>query len=136
MVGKLKFCFRVEKFIPKRPTKKYSSSDPSKQIISAGLAGNLIPLSTVENLEYKAFVAVSNLKCQVPSRKHQQNILTKNRQKMRKSILKEELHLKSVCLTIDLWSNKKTSFFLGTTGHHFMDWCMKSVIISCKYFKG
>ena len=41
----------------------------------------------------------------------------------------------SVCLTVDLWSNKQMKGFLGITGHFTLYWQLKSVMICSKRFK-
>ena len=131
----------METFVQSSTTKKYSSSDPNQQIITDALvtfiAGNLIPLSTVENPEFKALFEALNPKYQVPSRKHLSTKLLYKKSTEIQSKLKEQLRsVESVCLTIDIWSNRQIKGFLGITGHYIMDWCMKSIMVSCKRFKG
>ena len=42
----------------------------------------------------------------------------------------------SVCLTIDLWSNRQMRGFIGITGHCIINWTMESVMLACKRFTG
>ena len=90
---------------------KYPASDPTqKQITNASvsfIATNLTPLSVVENPDFKAFIESLNPKYQLPSRKHLSTKILQQKSSEIQSDIKEKIHsVQSVCLTIDLWSNR------------------------------
>ncbi|CAG2221217.1 unnamed protein product [Mytilus edulis] len=131
----------ISNFTKSTSVSKYSANDASQMQITDALvsfvAGNLTPLSVVESPEFKTFVESLNPKYQLPSRKHLSTKLLHQKASNIQSNIKEKLRsAESVCLTIDLWSNRQMKGFLGITGHFILDWCMKSIMVSCKRFKG
>ncbi|XP_071166549.1 zinc finger BED domain-containing protein 4-like [Mytilus edulis] len=131
----------ISNFTKSTSVSKYSANDASQMQITDALvsfvAGNLTPLSVVESPEFKTFVESLNPKYQLPSRKHLSTKLLHQKASNIQSNIKEKLlSAESVCLTIDLWSNRQMKGFLGITGHFILDWCMKSIMVSCKRFKG
>ena len=42
----------------------------------------------------------------------------------------------SVCLTLDLWTNRQMPAFIGITGHFITEWELKSVMVSFKRIRG
>jgi hypothetical protein len=101
------------------------------------IAKNLMPLSIVDSHYFCAFIEAIDPKYKIPSRKHLQSTLLHEREKKLKNELEQQLQkADSICLTIDLWSNRQMKGFIGITGHFMADWSMKSVMISCKPFKG
>ena len=80
------------------------------------IAGNLTPLSIIESSEFKTLVEALDPKYQIPSRKHLSTKLLHQKSTKIQSSLREQLRsVESVCLTIDLWSNRQMKGFLGIT---------------------
>lgn len=120
---------------------KYRSSDPRQLQITDAIvmfiAGDLLPLSTVESDNFKNLMTIADPKYQLPSRKHFTSKLLHEKSSEKRENIKAVLKkAESVCLTIDLWSSRQMRGFLGITGHFILDWAMKSVMICCKIFKG
>ena len=124
-----------------RPESKYSSTDRRQVQITDALvlyiASDLVPLSVVESEYFSNLMKILDSRYQLPSRKH---LSTKHLEEKSTSVqanLKGSLqNAPSVCLTIDLWSNRQMKGFLGITGHFILDWTMQTVMIACKRFKG
>ena len=129
----------LETFI--QPKSKYAKTD-SRQIdlndaTVEFIAGNLLPLSTVESPKFQKLCEKLDPKFQVPSRKYLASKLIVDKANRIEDNLKQQLSkAQNVCLTLDLWSNRQMSAFLGITGHFIIDWELKSVMIACNKFKG
>ena len=54
----------------------------------------------------------------------------------RERVLVKLAQAQSVCLTIDLWSNRQMRGFIGITGHCIINWTMESVMLTRKRFTG
>ncbi|XP_062579450.1 zinc finger BED domain-containing protein 4-like [Saccostrea cucullata] len=124
-----------------RGTSKYSSNDPNQQQITDALlhfiAGDLLPLSIVDSKYFQNLMEKVNPKYQLPSRKHLSTTLIQEKSTEIRNELKENMaRAVSLCLTVDIWSNRQMRGFLGITGHYIHEWQMKSVMICCKRFKG
>jgi hypothetical protein len=124
-----------------KATVKYSANDPNQQQITDALvhfiAGDLIPISIVESAYFQNLLEKLNPKYQVPSRKHlATKIIQEKSTEIRNGLKKNLTNAVSVCLTIDIWSNRQMRGFLGITGHYINEWQMKSVMICCRRFKG
>ena len=123
-----------------KENKKFHKDDPrNKELTNALLlyiAGDLCPLSVVESPYFRNLMKKAEPRFKVPSRKHLSDRLLNEKADEIKNKVKEELkRAESVCLTVDLWSNKQMKGFIGITGHYILDWKIKSVMISCKRFK-
>ncbi|XP_063448231.1 E3 SUMO-protein ligase ZBED1-like [Mytilus trossulus] len=119
----------ISNFTKSTSVSKYSANDASQMQITDALvsfvAGNLTPLSVVESPEFKTFVESLNPKYQLPSRKHLSTKLLHQKASNIQSNIKEKLRsAESVCLTIDLWSNRQMKGFLEITGHFILDWSL------------
>lgn len=131
----------INKFMKSSSTSKYGPKDPRQKAVTDKLvryiAGNLVPLSTVESDDFKQFVEALDPKYQLPSRKHISTKLLIEKSTAIQADVKLKLHAaQSVSLTIDMWSNRQMKGFLGITGHFILDWLMESVMIACKRFRG
>ena len=129
----------IDDYVETKP--KYSQNDQRQIQLTDALvlfiAGDLMPLSVVESTNFRNLCEQLNPRFQVPSRSH----LTKKLLHEKSSEIQSNLKLRlkkaqSVCLTIDMWSNRQMKGFLGITGHYIVDWTMQSVMIACKRFKG
>lgn len=101
------------------------------------IAGDLIPLRTVESEHFKNLMSKLDPKYQLPSRKHMSSkLLHEKAAKIRNNVKLQLKNAESVCLTIDLWSNRDMRGYMGITGHFILDWALKSVMICCKRVKG
>ena len=73
----------------------------------------------------------------VPSRKQLSTRLLGNMAATTRQRVMDKLgQAQSVCLTIDLWSNRQMRGFIGITGHFILNWTMESVMLACKRFTG
>ncbi|XP_053385865.1 zinc finger BED domain-containing protein 4-like [Mercenaria mercenaria] len=120
---------------------KYNHSDPKqKESMNAlvnFIAGDLLPLSTVDSQYFKCFVASLDPKFQVPSRRHlSSKVIHEKARLISNTVKSQQKRAENICLTIDLWSNRSMKGFLGITAHYILDWEMKSAMMACKRFKG
>lgn len=120
---------------------KYSNRDPRQQQITDALvmfiAGDILPLKTVESESFKFLIEKLDPKYQLPSRKYLSSSLLQAKCVEVQNNVKAKLkQAENVCLTVDLWSNRQMRGYLGITGHFILDWTLKSVMVCCKRFKG
>lgn len=115
-------------------TSKYTTHDPKQRKITEALvsfiAGYLTPLSDVENPEFKFLIELLNPRYQLPSRKHFSTKLLLERSTSIQNSLKSKL--RAVECLFDYWP----LVFIGITGHFILGWCMESIMVSCKRFRG
>ena len=124
------------------PTKKYNASDPRQFSMTDSvvnrIAGDLLPLSTVDSPHFKSMMAMAGPRYQVPSRKH----LTTKIIPAKISALRIDLMCmlskadSKICVTIDLWSSRQMRSYYGVTGHFITDWTLYSVMLACTRFSG
>ena len=124
-----------------KPTSVYSSTDHRQIELTDTLVqyitSDLVPLSVVESPFFRKLVNKLDPRYQLPSRKHLSTNLLQAKSETVLDAVKESLQsAPSVCLTIDLWSNRQMKGFLGITGHFIEDWDMRTVMITSKRFKG
>ena len=101
------------------------------------VAGDLLPLSTVDSPYFKNLIEKLDPQFQIPSRKHlSTKLIDEKAAEVKDNLIKQLNKAPSVCLTIDLWSNRQMKGFMGITGHFIKDSTMKSVMTACKQFKG
>lgn len=100
------------------------------------LAEDLLPLSTVESPNFRGLYEKFNPQFQVPSRTHLSSRLIVQKAADIQSQLKTKLsNAQNLCLSLDPWSNRQMTAFLGVTGHYVPDWELKSVMLECKRIK-
>ena len=120
---------------------KYAQNDPKQiQLIDALViftAGGLMPFSVVDSNHFRNLCEQLDPRFQMPRRKYLSSKLLQEKSSEIENNLKLRLKkAQSVCLTINLWSNRQMKGFLGITGHFIVDWTLKSVMIACKRFTG
>ena len=118
---------------------KFDKDDPRyKELTDALLlyiAGDLAPLSVVDSPYFCNMMKKTEPRYQLPSRKHlSSKLLNEKAEEIRDEVKKQLKRAESVCLAVDLWSDKQMKGFLGITGHFILDWQLKSVMICCKRF--
>ena len=121
--------------------KKYNAKDhqqvqTTKAVVSF-IAGNLLPLSTVDSPHFHDLMETLNPRYQVPSRKHLSTKLLPEKkaeiqEKVKISLQKAEM----ICVTVDLWSSRQMKSYFGITAHYITDWCLQSVMLACSRFRG
>lgn len=131
---------KLSTFLKADAKSKFSKEDPRQIEITNALllyiAGDLAPLSVVDSPFFRNLMKKSEPRYQIPSRKYLSSKLLLEKSTEIVNGVKEQLNrAESVCLTVDLWSNKQMKGFLGITGHFILDWVLKSVMICCKRFK-
>ena len=57
---------------------------------------------------------------------------------MREGIVKRLQKASSICVTVDLWSNRQLRSYIGITAHFIneSEWSLESVMLACSHFKG
>ena len=96
-----------------------------------------MPLSVVDSPQFQHLIAILDQRYQIPSRKHLSSKLLPDESNEIQNKVKTCLEqAPSVCLTMDLWSNRQMKGFLGMTAHFIQNWTLQSVMLACKRFKG
>ena len=122
-------------------TKRWGSTDPRQlqtdQALVFLVAGNLLPLSLVDSIHFRRFCEAGMPGYQVPCRRTLINKLIKERHALLHNKVE---HLaksaQSICLTIDLWTNRQMKSFIGITGHMLINYSLHSVLFACNRVKG
>ena len=98
----------------------------------------MLPLSQVESSAFQTFVKSLDSRYQLPSRKHLSTKLMTKKRKAIDNTLKQLLEkIPCVSLTLDLWTNRLTKGYLGTTCHFIDDdWSLQSVMLRWNRFYG
>lgn len=124
------------------PQQKYDQKHPKQLALNSALvnfiAEDLLLLSMVESTQFKQFVYKLDPKYQIPSRKHLSYVLLQKKYEHIKVTVKETLgKVKTVNLTIDLWSNRQMRSYLGINAHLLTeDWSMESLVLGCNRVRG
>lgn len=101
------------------------------------IAGDLLPLSSVESPQLRNFVEKIYSEFQMPSRKQLSSKLIHEKAKVVRENVQQKLkRVDNVRLIVDLWSNRMMKSFFGITVHFILNWVTHSVMIFCKRFKG
>ncbi|CAB4061236.1 TRRAP [Lepeophtheirus salmonis] len=123
---------------PSQPRKKYDSKSPIQNKATEKLVDflthDVIPLSIVESTNFQSFVSTLDPQYVLPSRKHLSTTLLKNKyEKIKNGVMIKLRDTDSLCLTIDIWSNRQIQSFLGLTAHYISSqWTFESVMLRCK----
>lgn len=101
-------------------------------IVSCGL-----PLSIVDNEQFKKFVHDLDPKFVLPSRdsinsKHLPRLLIQMEEKVKKTVEGAA----SLSLTVDIWTDRRNHAFLAVTGHTFVKLTPKTFLLAFECFKG
>lgn len=112
---------------PSLSQKKWAKVDSRQQLFTRSLvsvfASNpYVPLSLLDNPEFRQLLTDMQPGFNIPSRKTLTSSLLPERQALIHNNIKHLLQSAiSVCLTIDLWSNRRMRSFIGITGHCIID---------------
>ncbi|XP_067943061.1 E3 SUMO-protein ligase ZBED1-like [Watersipora subatra] len=120
---------------------KFDKSDQRQitatRLIQDVIVENLLPLSLLESDSFKALVNYWQPRYQIPSRKHfTQKILHQSADDIVQKVKDDFAGVKSVCLTMNIWTSRQNHGFIGITAHYIKDWQMIGVMLSGKRFKG
>lgn len=97
------------------------------------IASNLLPLSVVENEDFKLFCAQLDERYTLPSRKHFRNNLLLSKVADTKLQIQRKLRkVNYVCVCIDIWSSRHMRSYVGITCHTVIDWKAESLMLACK----
>ena len=123
------------------PRQKYTNTDPHQRELNDALinyiAGDLLPLSTVDSKPFKNFIRLLDPRFVIPSRRHLSTTLIAEKHQAISTQLKANMRdVDAICLTIDLWSSRHMCSFMGITGHFVKDWTLSSVMLACHRFRG
>lgn len=121
--------------------KKYTAKD-NRQIqitrsIVSFIAGDLLPLSTIESPRFHTLMGMADARYQVPSRKHlSTKLIPQRREEIHESLVMSLKKTEMICVTVDLWSSRQMRSFFGMTAHYVADWSLKSAMLACSRFRG
>lgn len=74
---------------------------------------------------------------QVPTRKHLTTTLIPQKdQEITEKLSTLLAETPSVCLTLDMWSNRQIRSYIGITCHFIHNWEPHSAMLACQRFKG
>ena len=133
----------VTSFFGAAHSNRYSSSHSQQKAITAALIEDLIvkcnlPLSLVENEHFRHFLSVVDSRYTPPSRSTVASQLANMAEKVEQQIGDSLDSVKSVNLTLDIWSDRTMRSYLGITAHYVApgksELC--SSLLSCGRFSG
>ena len=123
--------------------KKYSPNGQRQVQLTEALvtfvAGDLMPLSIVESPRFRSLMSLADQRYQLPSRKLLRvKLLPETSAKMKENIVQRLQKASSVCVTVDLWSNRQLRSYIGITAHFIneSEWSLESIMLACARFKG
>ena len=87
----------------------------------------------MDSTKFQLFAEILYPAYQVPSRKYLSTVLlNKKYLAVKNKILQRLAEVKTIHLTIDLWSNRQMKSCLGITGHYISeDWVLQSFMLGC-----
>lgn len=102
------------------------------------LACDQLPLSLSESPTFRDFVQEAEPQFVFPARTTIRNVLLSQYITKMENILSLELKdLNRIYLTLELWTNRQMTSFLGVTVHYVSkDWELKSRVLGCDHFNG
>ena len=118
--------------------KKYNAKDNRQvQITVSFIAGDLLPLSTIESPHFHTLMGMADARYQVPSRKHlSTKLMPQRREEIHESLMMSLKKTEMICVTVDLWSSRQMRNFFWMTAHYVADWSLKSAMLACSRFHG
>lgn len=129
----------------KKDDKKYTANHSRQLSITSAIVSDLIvgcsmPLSLVENPNFRHFMEVVDSKYTVNSRSTVTSTITKLASKQEEDLRSLLSNVPNVSVTIDIWSDRKMRGFLGVTAHMLElkpnGLSLRSVLLCCQRFKG
>ena len=126
----------------KQYSDKYGPSHPQQKAINKGIIDDLIikcnmPISIVENEHFRHFLSILDHKYTPMARTTVSHALDKKVEEVKKTLLDRLCTVKTVNLTIDIWSDRRMRAFLGITAHYMSASSeLQSSLLSCERFTG
>jgi hypothetical protein len=126
-------------------TARYSSSHSQQKAITTALIQDLIidssmPLSVVESESFRHFLSVVDSRYSPPARSTVSSHLGCMAEDVRQQITDRLVHVRSVNLTLDIWSDRRMRSYLGITAHYVLSSSEKpelsSSVLACSRFSG
>ena len=85
----------------------------------------------------KSIIIIKYYFMQIPSRKHlTTKIISDKFQSVHNDVRSRLQHPDSVCITLDLWTNRQMRSYIGITCHFIENYTLKSALLACKHFLG
>ena len=101
------------------------------------ICNSLKPLSEVENPDFCALLKKAQPGYKIPSRKYfSSKILPATSSKLYSDICIRLNPLPTICLTVDIWTNRTMRAYIGITGHFIEDYQLQGVMLACRRFEG
>lgn len=101
------------------------------------ICNSLKPLCEVENPYFCALMKKAQPAYNIPSRKYlSTKILPAKTSKLHIYICKRVSKIQTICLTVDIWTNRTMRAYIGITGHFTEDFQLQSVMLACRRFEG
>ena len=101
------------------------------------ICNSLKPICEVDNPDLCALMKKSQPAYNIPSRKYlSTKILPAKTTKLHINICKQLSKIRTICLTIDIWTNTTMRAYIGITGHFTEDFQLQSVMLACRRFDG
>ena len=101
------------------------------------ICNSLKPLSEVENPDFCALLNKVQPGYKIPSHKYfSSKILPATSSKLYSDICIRLNPLPTICLTVDIWTNRTMRAYIGITGHFIEDYQLQGVMLACRRFEG
>ena len=133
---------RIKSFFQVATCQRFTSSDATQKALTKALIKSIacdqLPLSIVESESFRNLLLLAEPKFVIPSRSTIRNsLMPAITQQMEEEMRCEMSSLSHVYLTIDLWTNRNMTSFLGITVHFIdADWNLRSFILAADSFPG
>lgn len=128
-------------FLSQAGSATYGPTNPRQRALTAALLDMIVscglPISLVDDEDFRAFVAKLDLKFTLPCRQTVTYTLLPQLKVALQAKLQALLDsCYDIALTTDIWTDRRSHSFLAVTAHVFTNGCTKSVLLSFKSFKG
>lgn len=109
----------------------------NRSVVNNLIVGCALPMSIVENPNFRAFIHDLNPKLSLPSRQHISYTLIPDLHAQRLMAVKKHLsQVNFISLTLDLWSDRRCHSFMAITGHTFAECIPTNFLLTFQSFKG
>ena len=106
--------------------KKYEANNHHQVTITRNLLDYLVqdmrPMSTLDSPHFKRLLESLNPRYQLPSQKHATTALLDEQFSITYELVTNQLlNVRTLSVTVDLWSNRQMKAYIGITGHYVFD---------------
>ncbi|XP_047141090.1 uncharacterized protein LOC124816102 [Hydra vulgaris] len=131
----------IDTFFTKQNS-SYGSQHPDQIKITDFLVANLVvgcslPLSLVENSNFRKFICDMNNKYVLPSRSHLTSQLIPEAVKEKRELISKQVQsIGHIAMTVNIWTDRRMHSYLTCAGHYFSDGKLQNFLLAFRPVKG